>query len=94
MPPTNAAQAKAAASADTPNTESSVPAHQIIPNDAKITVLVKANPRRTGTLAARTFALFYKAKTVGEWRKLCRRTNADVGYIHADIREGYIKVSE
>lgn len=61
--------------------------------DAKIKVLAKENPHR-GALAAKTFDLYKKAKTVGEWRDLCRKNKADPGYLHADIAAGFISVSE
>jgi hypothetical protein len=66
-------------------------AREIIPGDAKLTVLAKENPRR-GDLAAKTFALYSKAKTVGEFRELCKDRGGDAGYLHADIRAGHVKV--
>ncbi len=64
----------------------------MVPSDAKLTVLAKENPRREGTLGAKTFALYAKAKTVGEFRELCKERGGDAGYLHADIRAGHIKI--
>ncbi|GEJ56602.1 hypothetical protein [Anaeromyxobacter diazotrophicus] len=64
----------------------------VIPDDAKLTVLFKEVPGRPGTLAYRTRALYLNAKTVGEWREACRGRDADPGYLHGDIRRGLVKV--
>ncbi len=69
-----------------------VVASEIIPGDAKITVLAKENPRRVGTLAHKTFALYRTGQTVAEWREACRGRDADPGYLHADIAAAYISV--
>jgi hypothetical protein len=65
---------------------------EVIPGDARITVVSKENPRRAGSLGAKTFALYKTGMTVAEWRDLCRERDADAGYLHADLRNGYIKV--
>lgn len=64
----------------------------VIRGDAQITVVAKENPRRVGTLGAKTFALYKTGLTVAEWRELCRARDADAGYLHADIRAGFISV--
>lgn len=88
------AAAPAAAPAPAPKAEPKKAAkgkREVIPGDAKITVVAKENPRRAG-LAAKTFALYKTGMTVAAWRDLCRERNADLGYLHADIRAGYITV--
>jgi hypothetical protein len=55
-------------------------------------VVAKENPRKIGTLAHKTFALYKTGGTVAEWREACRERDADTGYLHADIRAGYIKI--
>lgn len=62
----------------------------IVPGTAVITVLAKENPRRG--LAAKTFGIYKTGKTVAEWRVECAKKGADVGYLHSDIRAGYIAV--
>lgn len=63
---------------------------EVIPGDAKITVLAKENPRRPGTLAHKTFGIYRTGMTVAEWREACRGRDADPGYLHADIAAGHI----
>ena len=63
---------------------------EVIPGEAKITVLAEENPRRPGTLAHKTFAIYRTGMTVAEWREACRGRDADPGYLHADIAAGYI----
>ncbi len=63
---------------------------EVIPGDAKITVLAKENPRRPGTLAHKTFAIYKTGMTVAEWRERVAGAGADVGYLHADVRAGFI----
>ncbi len=65
----------------------------VVPDDARITVLAKSNPRRAGTLGARTFAAYKTGMTVGEWREVCRSRDLDAGYLHPNLRRGYIKVT-
>ncbi len=64
----------------------------VIPDDARIVVVAKQNPRREGSMAFRVFAAYLKARTVGEWREACRSRGLDVGYLHYDLRRGHIRV--
>ncbi len=64
----------------------------VIPDDARIIVVAKENPRREGSMAFRVFAAYLKARTVGDWREHCRSHDLDVGYLHYDIRRGHIRV--
>ncbi len=64
----------------------------VIPDSARITVLVK-NPRREGTLAARTFAAYRTGMTVGEWREKVAAADLDAGYLHNDLRAERIRVT-
>ncbi len=65
---------------------------EVVPNDAKLTVLFKEVPGRPGSLVYRTRALYLKAKTVGEWREAARAADCDPGYLHGDIKRGLIRV--
>lgn len=58
------------------------------PDDAKITVLVKENPKRKGTAAFDKFARYSRVKTVGEFK-------ADGGVattLHYDLDHEFIKI--
>jgi hypothetical protein len=65
---------------------------EVISGDLKITVLAKESPCRLGTTAHRTFALYKTGQTVSEWRTAVAGRDLDAGYLHADIRSGYISV--
>ncbi len=54
--------------------------------------LTHSDHDRRGALAAKTFALYSKARTVGKLRGLCKEHGGDAGYLHADIRAGHVKV--
>jgi len=91
---TKATQAAAPAAPAT-SKEKPAPAdakREIIPDDAKLTALFEKVPGKPGTLAHRTRALYVKAKTVGEWREAARAADADLGYLHGDIRRGLIRI--
>lgn len=62
-----------------------------IPDSAQLVVVRRENPRR-GRMAARVFAAYLRARTVGAWRATCRKARLDMGYLHADLRHGYIRV--
>lgn len=64
-----------------------------IPNEARLTVLVKENPKR-GKKARAVFDAYLKSKTVGDFRERCRKQKLDAGYLHSDIRRNLIKVSK
>jgi hypothetical protein len=55
-----------------------------------IVVLVPSNPRRAGTLAARTFDLYKSGMTVSEWRAAVKAANADKGYLGPDCKAGNV----
>lgn len=65
--------------------------------DASITVLAEANPKREGSSAHARFALYKKAKTVGEYIDACvaaghERRKARLDLRH-DIEHGYIAIA-
>lgn len=57
-----------------------------------ITVLAKENPRRPGSIGARTFDLYKTGMTVGEFKKLCAEKKGDKGYLKPDIAKGIISI--
>ena len=56
--------------------------------DAKITVLVKDNPRRKGTAHSKRFGLYQTGETVAEYLK----KGGNRGDLRCDIRDGFVKV--
>ncbi len=77
--------------APAPKAKATKEREETISDDAKLVVLVKENPRK-GKLAAKTFGFMMKCKTVGEWRRMCEEQGGDKGYLHSNIRKGYIAV--
>lgn len=60
-----------------------------IPNEAKVKVLVKENPRRSGTAAYKRFSLYKSGMTVGEYIK----AGGKRGSLLKDVRKGFVSVS-
>jgi hypothetical protein len=65
-----------------------------VPVTAKIQVLAKDNPRRAGTMAAKTFGLYKNGMTVGDFRQACKQAHCDANYLFSDQEHGWIRISE
>lgn len=63
-----------------------------VTDDMRITVVAGSSPYKSGTKADATFALFGKAATVAEFRKLVAKSpdKYDAGYIRYAARDGFI----
>jgi hypothetical protein len=91
--PAPAPLAAAPAPAPAPVAAAPVPVAVAAPEDRRvIVVLSKANPRRAGTLAARTFELYRTGQTVAEWRAAVAAAKADKGYLSPDAKRGFIAI--
>ncbi len=55
---------------------------------AKLTLLVKENPKREGTKAHEAFEIYRKAKTVGD----ALDAGVPTGYLNFDVKAGFVKL--
>lgn len=65
-----------------------------VTDDMSITVTASASPYKAGSKADNTFALFGKAKTVADFKKMVAKApdKYDAGYIRYAARDGFIRL--
>ena len=64
-------------------------ARRVFDDSARITLLVKENPRREGTAVWKQFVILQKSKTFGDYAKAGGRTDC----LQKCIKKGWAKVS-
>lgn len=75
---------------------------KLFPEDAKITVLVEANPKKAGSRAAEVFDHYFTSATIGDFflatKDVKSRKHGDQGHpggyadLRYDVGSGYIKI--
>ena len=64
------------------------------PDDGKITLIAKENPRRKGSKSHQRFDLLRSGMTVGEYLKEGEKLGADVSNLATDVKRGAISISK
>lgn len=78
-----------AANKDAPKTPRRSKFQEMYPEDSKLEVLVKENPKKEGSKSAERFAHYFSSKTVGDFLH-AGGTYADIMY---DLPRGRIKIT-